>query len=688
MRGTATLTRDSIQVDASARTASAFALALRSSWARATAGAALGATALDALLLQRKKSLFAGTFLVAEQIGTLGHTIAFLAGSLLADAGVLGVVAALAFWSCRRARLSVTWTRGVAAGLAFGSVALADAVAYKLASYFGTAFDLGLMLQIAGSPAQMLGVSLPHFPSLAVPALCLVLVATCLGWLLQRPARHATNGTRADAAYSWRWPASVFVLSVVGTSGLRLSSDVMDYSLRGKPTVQALDALVNLASDVDGDGYGILDAPPDLAPLRGDIRPYALDVPGNGVDEDGVGGDLPAGLPPYEEPRAAMPPWRYRPTFVMIGLESFRADALGSTFDGRAVTPTLDALARQGVSAVSAFSHNGFTVRSRHHLFSGSVAGLRGRTTLIDDFKAQGYEVAYFSAQDETFGGPAYAIGFDRADVAFDARSAPRDRYSTFATPASLQLPAGIVLERVRAFLRARRSERPLFLYVNLQDTHFPYRHPGVLPLLNRAELPQFAIRPDRAGELRAMYLNTVANVDRAIGVLLEDVRERTAGEPAVVVIGDHGESLFDGGFLGHGFALNDAQTQIPFVAAGLPIVVTEPFGQASLRDAVHRALKADDAASRRPVVRRDPGGAVFQYLGDLARPREIGLRGLEDRVVYDFRTGLVQIDGAAWRAPSNLRGADADRYLRLVRTWEQMMWARARSRSSTAPAH
>ena len=100
--------------------------------------------------------------------------------------------------------------------------------------------------------------------------------------------------------------------------------------------------------------------------------------------------------------------------------------------DGQPVTPVLDEL-RAGGSRRYAYSHNGYTVQSRHHIFAGSVAGLRGATTLIDDFNATGYETAYFSGQDESFGGADVDVGFARASVSYDARQDRDRRYSTFA---------------------------------------------------------------------------------------------------------------------------------------------------------------------------------------------------------------------------------------------------------------
>ena len=121
------------------------------------------------------------------------------------------------------------------------------------------------------------------------------------------------------------------------------------------------------------------------------------------------------------------------------------------------------------------------------------------------------------------------------------------------------------------------------------------------------------------------MYMNTVANVDQAIGTLIAEVTRVRGRAPGVIVTSDHGESLFDEGFLGHGYALNDAQTRVPFVAQGLPLVLPQPFGQAEVRQAIWDALAAPAPADPAPGLQPARHRPVFQYLGSVDRPREIG---------------------------------------------------------------
>jgi hypothetical protein len=452
---------------------------------------------------------------------------------------------------------------------------------------------------------------------------------------------------------------------------------VVEAGMRWKPTGQWLGTIVQKASDFDSDGAGLLSRPGDPAPRDARIRPYAPEIPGDGVDEDGVGGDLPAATPSYVEPSLLSGRWRSKPDVVLVVLESVRADVIGQTWNEMPVTPTLNALAARGISAARAYSHNGFTVQSRRHMFSGSVADIRGARTLLDDFKDQGYETAYFSAQDESFGGTEYDIGFARADRAYDARQDLNLRFSTFATPGSLAVPYQVVVDRISAFLKSRSVEKPLFLVVNFQDTHFPYHHSRIRPVLNDTVLGQFDIAPAKASDLHAMFLNTVRNVDDAIGTVLEQVQAVDGREPGVIVLSDHGESLYDEGFLGHGYALNDAQTRIPLIVANLPLTIEEPFGQSDLRDAVAAAMSTPPTEGRHPRLVQSPSKRVFQYLGSVDRPAQIALTSADRQVAYDFRTGEARVNGKVWRRPEALSPEESREWLDLVQLWERMVIAR-----------
>lgn len=646
-----------------------------SRWAAATACGAVAVTAADAFLLERSKGFFRGTgFLSENSLTGPGETVLFLAVSLLVDAAFIGLVMALVSRAFRPTRL--TLQARLLAGLLAGAGGLIayDAASYRALQFLGADFDLELFLDLLnGRWSEIWAVSREQIIKAAIVAAgCLiaaVVVVVLAHWLTRR---RPANGREPILL-----PLGVAVVATLAVAVAATQSDVLENGLLRKPAGLAFAGLVNKVSDADRDGFGIVGRSSDPAPFDASIYPYAVEVPGNGRDEDGVAGDLPAGSAPYmDAPVDAAAPWPRRPDVVLVVLESFRADLVGGVFEGKPITPTIDALAARGYSSPAAYSHNGYTFQSRFHIYTGTLAGRPGAPTLIDDFKAHGYQVAYFSGQDESFGGPLYSIGFERADVHSDARSDKKKRYSTSSTAGSLAVPMTVVEQHVSDWVAKAAVDRPLLLCVNFHDTHFPYTHDGIDTLVSSTRLERGDITPDRRDALWATYANTAANVDRAIGNVLETLRASRGREPGIVVTSDHGESLFDEGFLGHGYALNAAQTRVPFVVANLPMVVPEPLAQSEIRPALLAAMQAPDG-TRAPASRPRGHAPLFQYLGDLARPRQVSFLGPHGRFIYDFRSDEAQKPGAGWVRPANLPKAVEEEFVDLVQFWERIQLAR-----------
>ncbi len=654
-------------------------------WFAISLASGFAVTVIDAALIERKLAYFSGGFLSEDHVSGMGEAAAFALASLLADAAIAGLAVAIVLWVCGKARIARRWAVPLAFAIALTPALIWNFITYQLVSYLGDAFDLALMFDLTGrSPRELLAVSSTHLFWLGgLSAIGAAGVAGVVAILHRRGRTIRSRVEQVTFRRALRPAVMLIVVALAVTTALRLSIVAVNTGAEWKFSGRVLGNAVKTASDFDRDGASMFSRPGDPALFDAHVRPYAPDLPGNGVDEDGVGGDLSTTAPPYAEAPVVSAPWHTKPDVVLVFLESMRADVIGQSYGPHPVTPTLNALAAAGVSSARAYSHNGFTVQSRRHLFTGSVADIRGPQTLSDDFRAQGYQTAYFSAQDESFGGAAYDVGFARADVAVDARQDLDRRYTTFTTPGSLAVPYPVLVERVSSFLRDRTTARPLFLVLNIQDTHFPYRHAWIRPVLSPIALDRFEIAPARADALRAMYLNTARNVDDAVGVVLERVRAAIGREPGVIVLSDHGESLYDEGFLGHGYALNDAQTRVPLIVANLPIVVDEPFGQSDLRDAIARAFAASNPAAR-PQLREDASKLVFQYLGSVDRPAQIALTGLTGQIAHDFRTGRAQADRSGWRRPETLEPADFSRWRALVHQWEQMVLARHHAVAAT----
>jgi hypothetical protein len=646
-----------------------------------TLAAAAVVSSVDAALLQARRDFFTGGFLSTDSATAWTDRVLFAAASLGADAVWTGLGVLLALVVAGRLRLGRVARGTLMAVCGIAPLVVAGLVEYQVFAYLGDAFDFALMFDLVGRRAsEILAVVSSHVLGPLLAAVACGALVLGLVVILNRRYPHGVWATPAPTARLFAAWAGVGLVLIGATTLARTSSEVQDNGLRRKASGQLLGALVTRVTDIDRDGVGMLSRPPDPAPFDARVYPYALDMPGNGIDENGVGGDLPAGA--AAEPASAVaPPFKRKPNVLLVMLETFRADLIDSREGGREVTPVLNALAAEGGWSSRAYSHNGYTVQSRYHLFTGRLAGAGRTGTLLDDFRSNGYEIAYFSAQDESFGGAAYDIGAAQADTFYDARQDLERRYTTFATSGSLGVAAGVVLSRVQRFLDQRDPSRPLFLYVNLYDTHFPYVHGDIVPLVSDVALSPAQIGPDRAADVTRMYRNTAANVDQAIGVLLEKLRTHLGSPPATIVLADHGESLFDEGFLGHGYAINEVQMRIPLLARGLALDVCEPVGQADLRQAIGAALGAADQGQR-PRFRACVDQQVFQYLGALDRPRQIALTRASDRIVYDFREQRAQLDGKSWQPMSALDGPQREKVLALVHFWERMQLQAGRSPS------
>ena len=645
----------------------------RRGWAAATLLGGLVVTACDAVLLERSKGFFTGGFLAIDYLQGSAQTALFLLISVVVDAGLIGLIAALVAWLCARRHLHFRAAILAGAIAGTGALVISDVLEYEILRYLGDSFDLGLMFDLTGrSASEILAVSSTHLLGPLALAGTAVALVVGLVWITHRLSKAVPN-TSITARMLWVPIAFAFV-ALATLVGATTGSDTLENGLLRKPAGRVFAYVANTVTDVDGDGYGIVGRLSDPDLFNGSVFPYAVDVPGNGIDEDGVGGDLPVSAASVVEPAPVPTHWNAHPDVVLFVLESFRADLVGAHLAGHAVTPVLDALAAHGVSVPHAFSHNGYTIQSRYSLFSGRLTLPPAGGTLVDDFKSNGYQVGYFSGQDESFGMPAYDIGFTRADVSYDARVDRKQRYTQSTTPGSLAVTNTLVRQRVREFLQSRmKPDAPLFLVVNFHDTHFPYTHAGIDSLITETRLARDRIAPEEKDAPWATYANTAANVDRAIGDVVDQVRRARGHEPGVIVTGDHGESLFEEGFLGHGYGLNDAQTHIPMVVANLPLHLPDPFGQDDLRSAIGTALSGSWSGPATPVLEPVPNREIFQYLGEPLRPRQIAFLKNGARTIYDFRKNRVQIADGPWQRPNALDASDKSEFLRLIYRWEAM---------------
>lgn len=643
-------------------------------WLGWLAACALALTCIEAFLLEYRGHLFTGGFLAAYRLESPAAVAAFLSGSLVIDAAAILGAWAVALPMFARSKLGPLQRMAVAALLGLVAPVTADFVRYHIHKVMGDLLDVDLILALAGNvPLEILAQSSSHLLSAGLVLVSAVVLALFFVRTLRLAERRGTPWTAAAqwpaTATLWFSFAGALVAAIASLSASCLDDGPVCFGLRRKPAGAALARLVETATDVDRDGYGWLSEPPDHAPFDAGRHPYAIDLPANGIDENGVGGDHPAGIELPPEPTDA-PHFAHRPHVLLVFLESFRADVIEWSVGEREVTPFLRQLAREGASSQAAYTSTPFTNPARAQLLGGRLVPFPGQTTMIDDFKANGYTVAWFSAQDDSFGNSEPLLGVDRADVFYDARKDAHLRSSRFTTPGSLSVSWKLLNQRVLDFLREHDPAQPLFLYANYHDTHFPYHHDELDRILDIDPLPRHRIVAQERSRVRETYANAAANVDRAIEALVEEWRRRLGTEPSIVIVtGDHGEALYEQGYLGHGARLDAEQSRVPFVLHGMTGDVPEPVVLSDVRGILQRALVSPGTTPARFVG--DPQRQVLQYTPSISTPRLVVLRGIDETLSIDLRQRTATIGDERGERPIPFDEPDRERFFEAIHLWE-----------------
>lgn len=580
-----------------------------------------------------------------------------------------------------------------AVGLALGGLVLPlalDSSFYGIYQIMGDLLGLRGLWQLSMDSGTVGLQAIEYLPGLVALWGAGIAGAALLLWLARRRDAHAVSYDFRRHALSAGALGLAFAAASVSGGVLLYTAGAARPGVWGavsaKASTQVITRVVSLATDFDRDGTGFLARPWDSAPFNPHVYPSALDIPGNGLDENGLAGDLPAGFPaPLPVPVVPSAGTR-RPDFLLVLLEGVRADAIDQRLDGRLVMPVLDGLAHRFGHSEHAFAHTPRTAGSRAQLFGGRLIRRPDASTLVDDFKARGYFVAWFSGQDDSYMGSERLLGFDRADLFFDAREEVERRSTGSSSPSSLQISRQVLMEHVESFLQTYDGRKPLFLYVNVVDSHFPYWHEGMQHLFTSEVPSRWSYRSDHAARLRRIYWNSLANVDLALGRLFQLWEGRRPPEQrAFLMTSDHGEALYDHGMLGHGLSLDGVQTRVPFIVGGLSGAWPEPLGLADVRGLLVRDLFSPPRALAYPKFRPVPGRSIFQFLGWIDRPMQIGVRNLAGVTIYRPLNGqLEEMDSSD--VLKKLTGDETAAAMRhVVHAWEAVRVADAEKPGSVS---
>jgi arylsulfatase A-like enzyme len=262
-----------------------------------------------------------------------------------------------------------------------------------------------------------------------------------------------------------------------------------------------------------------------------------------------------------------------------------------------------------------------------------------------------------------------------RGSIFVDGTTLREERAFSFAAQGSVNIDGRILLREFDRRLGNRQTwQRPRFLYFNLQSAHFPYYEPLMDRVLPGEPIARGEISAANRDRVAHTYWNAIAYNDRLIGALRARLAQLGVLDNTILVVtADHGESLFDDGFLGHGHMLNEQQMRIPFIVSAPGVAMPGVIGLSDMRAIILNAAGAQVAA---------PAGApVFQYLGSLEAPGSIGMvdsRGR--RTTFNFFQETVWTSSTnRWVRYADLPAGGAQRNAAdaLIHEWARQRWLR-----------
>jgi len=339
--------------------------------------------------------------------------------------------------------------------------------------------------------------------------------------------------------------------------------------------------------DFDRDGHSPFLGGGDCDDTDAYAHPGALEVAGNGVDEDCIGGDLQAERKPQRSkkvrpaPASTKPAHAKLPDILLFSVDALRADRLSCDGSSSSGTPNMDEVAARGTCFTNAYVTSTSSATSLPAIAAGAYF-----SSLYPDVKTGGSAVPKDKIPIRTILNDLARRGYRViATVPTSFRSYFLDEGIEWSAPSGLSTPS------LSGIFRQVEDgpDGPLVLWFHHMDAHLSF---------TREFLREFRGTGPNT-EVNERYDAAVKRVDDDLRTLLEWQSKRSGLDNTIVVItADHGEELAEHDGFGHARTLYEEVLRVPLIIS-LPSSVQRVVDQ--------RVSIVDLAPTLREIVGLDP---------------------------------------------------------------------------------
>ncbi|PID59139.1 hypothetical protein CSB45_01680 [candidate division KSB3 bacterium] len=291
---------------------------------------------------------------------------------------------------------------------------------------------------------------------------------------------------------------------------------------------------------------------------------------------------------------------------IILLIESMRKDVLPVYQGKRNVMPTVEWIASQSLVFEQAYSqatHSNYAdipplsshypLRSRYiHFYPKNPP--YPRVLFYDILKPLGYQTSIFSSQNEEWGGMINYLSTPGLDTLFYSELSGTGKKSPWAQEGdryaekmfsgekiSGELDDRVTIDAALAWLKTRDKNSPFAMYVNLQNSHYPYEVPLNFQRRFLTGPTQELEARLRAGDIRNLplsimydhYCDSLAYMDEQIARLVSYLQEEQEWEKTILVVSaDTATRFVDspgsrlGFMIGNGGAIVDEVVNVPLL--------------------------------------------------------------------------------------------------------------------------